>query len=123
MLFDQKANDEAYKYWRSTVLPRIKDPEKQRLLAPEVPPHPFGTKRNSLERRIYEVLDQPHIDIISVNETPVEEVTETGLRTKKGLDEVDVRKIPSPFPPPPLGFLSKLIHSLWGGGFVFGLSL
>ena len=95
MLFDQKANDEAYAFWRKTVLKRIRNPEKQRLLAPEKQPHPFGTKRNSLERRIYEVLDQDHVDIINVNESPIEEVTETGLRTNKGLAEVDVRiKLP-----------------------------
>lgn len=53
MLFDQKANDEAYKFWSQTVLKRLKNPEKQRLLAPETPPHPFGTKRNSLEQRVF----------------------------------------------------------------------
>lgn len=90
MLFSQEANDEAYKYWRSTVLPRIKNPEKARLLAPEKPPHPFGTKRCSLEVRVYEVLDQDHVSIVSVNETPVLELTETGLRTSEGLVEVDV---------------------------------
>jgi len=90
MLFDQKANDEAYKFWRQSVLKRIKNEEKQRLLAPEVPPHPWGTKRPSLEQRFYEVIDQDHVDIISVNENPIEEVTATGLRTKQGLVEVDV---------------------------------
>lgn len=90
MLFDQAANDEAYKFWRKSVLKRIKDPEKQRLLAPENPPHPWGTKRPSLEQRFYEVVDQDHIDIIDVNETPIEDVTETGLKTKNGHIEFDV---------------------------------
>ncbi|KAI6819026.1 FAD/NAD(P)-binding domain-containing protein [Hortaea werneckii] len=90
MLFDQAANDEAYKFWRKSVLKRIKNPEKQRLLAPENPPHPWGTKRPSLEQRFYEVVDQDHIDIIDVNETPIEDVTETGLRTKNGHIEFDV---------------------------------
>ena len=90
MLFDEKANDEAYKYWREQTLKRIKDPEKARILAPEKKPHPFGTKRNSLESNIYEILDQPHVDIVDVNENPIEEVTEKGLRTKKGLAEIDV---------------------------------
>lgn len=90
MLFDQKANDEAYNFWRKTVLKRIKNPEKQRLLAPEKPPHPWGTKRPSLEQRFYEVVDQDHVDIIDVNEHPIQEVTETGLKTSKGFVEVDV---------------------------------
>jgi len=90
MLFDQKANDEAYNFWRKYVLTRVKNPEKQRLLAPETPPHPWGTKRPSLEQRFYEVVDQDHIDIISVNEHPILEVTPTGIKTDKGLVEVDV---------------------------------
>lgn len=90
MLFDLKANKEAYDFWRRSVLARVKDPEKQKLLAPEVPPHPWGTKRPSLEQRFYEVVDQPHVKIIDVNENPIEEVTATGLRTKQGLVEVDV---------------------------------
>ena len=90
MLVDEKANEQSYDYWRRSVLKRVKDPEKQRLLAPEVKPHPFGTKRCSLERRFYEVVDQDHIDIISVKENPIEGVTATGLRTPKDHVEVDV---------------------------------
>jgi cation diffusion facilitator CzcD-associated flavoprotein CzcO len=90
MLFDQKANDEAYKFWRQSVLKRVKDPKKAAMLAPEVPPHPWGTKRPSLEQNFYEVVSLPHIDIIDVNQTPIQEVTETGIRTKDGLVEVDV---------------------------------
>jgi len=90
MLFDQKANDEAYNFWRKTVLRRVPDPKKQELLAPKIPPHPWGTKRPSLEQNIYEVFSQKNIDIINVNESPILEVTETGLRTKEGLVEVDI---------------------------------
>jgi cation diffusion facilitator CzcD-associated flavoprotein CzcO len=90
MLFDQKANDEAYKFWRKEVLKRIPDPKKAALLAPEKPPHPWGTKRPSLEQNVYEVFSLPHVDIIDVNESPVLEITGTGLRTKEGLIEVDV---------------------------------
>lgn len=90
MLFDLKANKEAYDFWRKQILKRLTDPEKQRLLAPEVPPHPWGTKRPSLEQRFYEVVDQPNVKLIDVNENPIEEVTATGIRTKQGLVEVDV---------------------------------
>lgn len=90
MLKDQKANDEAYKFWRKSVMKRIPDPKKAALLAPENPPHPWGTKRPSLEQNIYEVFSLPHVDIIDVNESPVLEVTDKGLRTKEGLVEADV---------------------------------
>lgn len=49
MLFDQKANDEAYNFWMRTVRKRIPDPEKQKILAPEKPIHPWGTKSEPLK--------------------------------------------------------------------------
>ena len=36
LLKDQEANDEAYNFWRKTVLKRIPDPKKQELLAPKL---------------------------------------------------------------------------------------
>ncbi|KAK5084422.1 hypothetical protein LTR05_005498 [Lithohypha guttulata] len=90
MLFDEKANQEAYNFWRKTVLKRITDPEKQRLLAPEQAPHPWGTKRPSLEQHFYETIDKPHVKIIDVNEHPVQEVTEKGIKTDLGEVEYDV---------------------------------
>lgn len=90
MLFDEKANREAYNFWRKSVLSRLTDPEKQRILAPENPPHPWGTKRPSLEQRFYEVVDQPHVKIIDVNEHPVQEVTPNGIKTDQGEIEYDV---------------------------------
>ncbi|KAI9644788.1 hypothetical protein NHQ30_006815 [Ciborinia camelliae] len=90
LLYDQKANDEAYKFWRKSVCKRISDVKKQKLLAPEIPPHPWGTKRPCLEQNIWEVFSLPHIDIIDVNESPILEVTEKGIRTKEGEVEFDI---------------------------------
>ncbi|PQE22375.1 hypothetical protein CJF32_00009345 [Rutstroemia sp. NJR-2017a WRK4] len=89
MLLNQKANDEAYNFWRQSVLKRVPDSKKAALLAPEIPPHPWGTKRPSLEQNIYEVFSLPHVDIIDVNATPILEVTETGIRTKDKTVEFD----------------------------------
>ncbi|KJY00478.1 cyclopentanone 1,2-monooxygenase like protein [Zymoseptoria brevis] len=90
MLFDNEANMEAYKFWRKKVLARVKDEEKQKILAPEVPPHPWGTKRPSLEQRFYEVVDADNVNIIDVNENPIEDVKAEGLVTPKGLQEIDI---------------------------------
>lgn len=89
-LFDDKANDEVYNFWRKETLKRIKDPEKQKLLAPEKKPHPWGCKRPSLEQNFYEVVDMPHCEIIDVNANPIERVEAGGLVTPKGLKEIDV---------------------------------
>jgi cation diffusion facilitator CzcD-associated flavoprotein CzcO len=90
LFFNLDANYEAYKFWRKQVLARVKNPEKAELLAPEKPPHPWGTKRPSLEQRFYEVVDSDNVTIIDVNTSPIEDVKENGLVTNKGLDEIDV---------------------------------
>ncbi|APA06376.1 hypothetical protein sscle_01g011460 [Sclerotinia sclerotiorum 1980 UF-70] len=90
LFYNQKANDEAYKFWRKTVCKRIPDIKKRELLAPEIPPHPWGAKRACLEQNVYEVFSLPHVDIIDVNESPILEVTEKGIRTKGGEVEFDV---------------------------------
>lgn len=91
VLFDQKANDEAYEYWRQSVLPRIKNTRNQEILAPKTPPHPFGTKRVSLENKYFEVFDQDNVSLVSLAENPIIEMTENGIRTQDGAHhEVDL---------------------------------
>lgn len=54
------------------------------------PPHPWGTKRPSLEQYYYEIFNLPHVDVTDINEDPIEEFTEHGIRTKSGYKEYDV---------------------------------
>ena len=84
MLFDEAANREAYNFWRDFVRSRVKDPRKRELLAPTEPPHPWGTKRPSLEQYYYECFNFDHVDVLSIEHDPIAEVTETGIRTKSG---------------------------------------
>jgi cation diffusion facilitator CzcD-associated flavoprotein CzcO len=92
MLFNPEANKVHYDFWRKWVHTRVKDPAKAEILAPAKAPHPFGSKRPCLEQDFYEVVNQPNIDIVDLNVTPIVEITETGLRTvADGLvHEVDV---------------------------------
>ena len=81
---DEKANYEAYAFWRDHVRNRIKDPRKKEILAPMKPPHPFGTKRPSLEQNYYECFNLEQIDVVNIEEDPIERITETGIRLKSG---------------------------------------
>lgn len=91
VLFDETANAEVYEYWRQSVLPRIKDPKDQEILAPKVAPHPFGTKRISLENKYFEVFNQDNVDLISLANNPPLAVTETGITTEDGKHrEIDI---------------------------------
>jgi len=115
MLFDQKANDEAYNFWAKTVRKRIPDEKKRELLAPTNPPHPWGTKRPSLEQNFYEVVSLPHVDIIDINSDPIIGVTETGIRTESGVVDVDVIVLATGFDSV-TGSLAQLNIQGTGGG-------
>ena len=91
MLFNKKANSIAYKFWREKTLKRINDPVMAEKLAPLVPPHPFGTKRSSLENKYFEVFNQSNVDLIDTSSNPIEEFVSSGIRTKDGLlHELDI---------------------------------
>lgn len=87
----QEANDEVYKFWRERTRARINDPLKKEILAPTIAPHPIFAKRASLEQRYYEVFNQTNVDIINVRQSPIVEITNTGIKTEvEGVTEFDV---------------------------------
>lgn len=91
MLYNGRANNIAYSYWREKTIQRLADPVMAEKLAPMVPPHPFGTKRASLERNYFEVFNQPNVDLVDTVSNPIEEFVSTGIRMKDGtLHELDV---------------------------------
>ncbi|KAI0378013.1 cyclopentanone 1,2-monooxygenase [Hypomontagnella monticulosa] len=90
MLFSEEANHEAYKFWREKTRARLNSPRLQELLAPQKQPYPFGCKRVPLERGYYEMFNKPNVHLVDVNETPVLEVTETGIRTAEKEWEFDI---------------------------------
>jgi cation diffusion facilitator CzcD-associated flavoprotein CzcO len=88
--FDMNANQLAYEFWRDKTRARIKDPATAEKLAPTHAPHPFGAKRPSLEQWYYEVFNQESVALVDVREDPIEEITQTGVRTRSRNYELDV---------------------------------
>ena len=84
VLFIEKYNEEAYQFWRSKTLPRIKDKKNQELLAPEKKIDPFGTKRISLEYGYFECFNQDNVELISTRENDIAEFTPEGIKTDDG---------------------------------------
>ncbi|KAM5354924.1 hypothetical protein ACJ41O_001570 [Fusarium nematophilum] len=71
MTTDSRANREAYNFWRSRTLPRIRDPDVARKLAPAIPPHAFGIKRPSLESDYFEAFNRPNVSLIDLGHDPL----------------------------------------------------
>ncbi|KAI8957561.1 cyclopentanone 1,2-monooxygenase [Daldinia sp. FL1419] len=90
LLFDDEANQEAYKFWREKTQVRINDPRLRELLAPTKRPYPFGCKRVPLEDGYFDMFNKPNVDLVDVKQTPVVEVTENGIRTTEKEHEFDV---------------------------------
>lgn len=63
---------------------RIDDPRKRDILAPLYPPHPFGTKRPSLEQHYYECFNNDHVDVLNIEQDPIERITATGIKLQSG---------------------------------------
>jgi cation diffusion facilitator CzcD-associated flavoprotein CzcO len=69
------------------VRERIADPATAEKLTPN--DHAFGTKRVSLENGYYEIFNRDNVELVDVKETPIEEITPTGVRTRDGEHEFD----------------------------------
>ncbi len=90
VMVDDAANDEAYNFWRNKTLARIDDPVLAQILAPAQKPHPFGTKRLSLEQGYYEVFNQDNVHLIDLKQTAIEKITENAVHTTAGARELDI---------------------------------
>jgi cation diffusion facilitator CzcD-associated flavoprotein CzcO len=80
VVLDKEANKAVYEFWKNKVRARLTDKKKQALMAPDDPPYYFSTKRCPLEHDYYDVLNQANVDIVDINEHPIEAFTERGLK-------------------------------------------
>ncbi|KAF2179299.1 FAD/NAD(P)-binding domain-containing protein [Zopfia rhizophila CBS 207.26] len=112
---NKESNRHAYHFWRSKVLPRIKDPKKAELLAPADPPYYFGTRRATLEQRYYEVYNQGNVELIDAKANPITEVVPNGVITADGvLRELDILVLATGFDSVTGGILSIDIRGCKG---------
>ncbi|WP_228000304.1 NAD(P)/FAD-dependent oxidoreductase [Mycolicibacterium sp. P1-5] len=82
-----EANDEARKFYEAKVRAVIDDPELADLIIPD--DHPIGTKRICTDSNYFQTFNRPNVRLISVRETPIESIDETGILTAKGHFEID----------------------------------
>ncbi|MEQ8860452.1 MAG: NAD(P)/FAD-dependent oxidoreductase [Pseudomonadales bacterium] len=90
VLSNRRSNRLAYDFWRDKTRARIHDRAIADKLAPMEPPHPFGTKRPSLEQGYYEVFNRDNVTLVDLRADPIEEVTASGVRTASAHHDLDV---------------------------------
>jgi cation diffusion facilitator CzcD-associated flavoprotein CzcO len=79
ILVDRAANAAISDFVARKIRQRVKDPVIAEKLIPKN--HGFGTRRVPLETRYYEVYNQPNVQLVDINETPIDRITSTGIKT------------------------------------------
>jgi cation diffusion facilitator CzcD-associated flavoprotein CzcO len=88
MLTDREANRLASEFIARKIRQRVKDPVVAEKLIPKN--HGLGTRRVPLETGYYEVYNQRNVELVDINETPIERITPAGLTTSDRDHEFDV---------------------------------
>jgi len=79
ILTDRAANKEISDFVANKIRQRVKDPVTAEKLIPKN--HGFGTRRVPMETYYYEVYNQPNVELVDIRETPIERITENGIKT------------------------------------------
>src|SRR5206468_3803950 len=88
MLTDREANKLASDFIARKIRQRVKDPVVAEKLIPKN--HGLGTRRVPLETGYYEVYNQPNVELVDINETPIERITPDGIKTSDAEYDFDI---------------------------------
>ena len=88
MLTDRTANALASAFIADKIRQRVHDSVVAEKLIPKN--HGFGTRRVPLETGYYEVFNQPNVELVDINETPIERVTAAGIQTSQREHAFDI---------------------------------
>jgi hypothetical protein len=88
IFMDEKANAEFSAYIADRIRRRVSDPRVAEKLIPR--DHGFGVQRVPLETNYLEAYNRENVHLVDLRETPIERITETGLRTSARDYEFDI---------------------------------
>lgn len=82
-----QANEEAQKFYEEKIRVVIDDPRTAELLIPT--DHPIGTKRICTDTNYFQTFNRPNVTLVSVRQTPISSIDETGVCTSDGHYDID----------------------------------
>lgn len=88
VLTDPKANALFSEFVARKIRQRVKDPAVAERLIPKG--HGFGTRRVPQETRYYEAYNLPHVRLVDMQRTPIERITERGIKTSDAAYDFDM---------------------------------
>lgn len=88
ILRDQRANDTAADFIRAKIAATVKDPVLREKLTPR--DFPFATKRPSVDSDYFHTFNRDNVTLADIRESPIQEITPTGIRTAAAHYDLDV---------------------------------
>jgi cation diffusion facilitator CzcD-associated flavoprotein CzcO len=82
-----EANETVCAFIRSKIREIVKDPATAAKLSPT---YPYGTKRPPIDTGYYETFNRENVTLVDLQETPITEITPTGIRTAGGDHDLDI---------------------------------
>jgi cation diffusion facilitator CzcD-associated flavoprotein CzcO len=86
-MISMEANEEARKFYEQKIRAVIDDPDTAKLLIPT--DHPIGTKRICTDSNYFQTFNRPNVKLVSVRQTPVQSLDETGINTSDAHYDID----------------------------------
>ncbi|WP_156774059.1 flavin-containing monooxygenase [Bordetella bronchialis] len=88
LLRNEEANESLASFVREKIRAIVKDPETAEILTPR--DHPIGSRRLCVDTDYYETFNRDNVKLVDARRTPIQEITEKGLRTTDAEYEVDI---------------------------------
>ena len=88
LVTDKAANDEASEFVREKIRQIVKDPAVAEVLSPRN--HPLFTKRPCVDTDYFATYNRENVALVDLTKTPIETITETGVKTTDASFNVDV---------------------------------
>ena len=87
LLTDIESNDSIADFVREKIHETVRDSRTADLLSPVG--YPFGAKRLCVDTSYYETYNRDNVLLVSLQESPIERIVESGIQTADGVHEVD----------------------------------
>ena len=78
LMTDARANEFCADFFRDKIRSTVRDPVTAEKLVPKG--YPIAAKRPVLDTDYFETFNKPHVHLVDVRDTPIEEITPRGLR-------------------------------------------
>ncbi|EAZ83798.1 NAD(P)/FAD-dependent oxidoreductase [Lysinibacillus fusiformis] len=87
LLTNEQSNEKAAAFIRSKIRQTVQDPTVAEKLCPK---YMYGTKRQVLDSDYFETYNRDNVLLVDVKESPILEITETGVQTASDHFELDI---------------------------------